>query len=314
MPDTHRFCLERGRRQYELTNHTGDVLATITDRKISVDSDPDSLVDFYRADIITADDYYSFGMQMPSRHWQADSADQYRFGFQGMRKGNQLYGDGNLYETPFRNYDPHLGRWRSPDHIQHPWQGSHTAFNNNPIYFVDPIGLEGDENDGTGGDEDCWDKDCGDTDITLSIVTVTAEGAGKNNTAKMPMTGKSPEEILSEVQPVNPAPKIDDLNHVDIFEPTSEKVSRKQFNRDFNFFIRNASDETVGELISRDSRLPLRLKLRAIRITVRDGQQEFLDHPLGGGLVYFAATGGLGTASVTLKGASSGYRLFNKAC
>ena len=144
VPDTHRFCLERGQRQYELTNHTGDVLATITDRKIPVDSDPDSLVDFYRADIITADDYYPFGMPMPSRHWQADSADQYRFGFQGMRKGNQLYGDGNLYETPFRNYDPRLGRWLSPDPIQHPWQGSYTAFNNNPIYYVDPMGLSSD--------------------------------------------------------------------------------------------------------------------------------------------------------------------------
>ena len=76
-----------------------------------------------------------------------NSLAQYRFGFQGMRKGNQLYGDGNLYETPFRNYDPFLGRWRSPDPIQHPWQGSYTAFNNNPIYFVDPMGLEGDEND-----------------------------------------------------------------------------------------------------------------------------------------------------------------------
>jgi hypothetical protein len=64
--------------------------------------------------IITADDYYPFGMPMPSRHWQADSLDQYRFGFQGMRKGNQLYGDGNLYETPFRNYDPRLGRHLVP--------------------------------------------------------------------------------------------------------------------------------------------------------------------------------------------------------
>jgi uncharacterized protein RhaS with RHS repeats len=53
-----------------------------------------------------------------------------------MRKGNQLYGDGNLYETPFRNYDPRLGRWLSPDPIQHPWQGSYTAFNNNPIYLA----------------------------------------------------------------------------------------------------------------------------------------------------------------------------------
>ena len=35
---------------------------------------------------------------------------EHRFGFQGMRKGNQLYEDSNLYETPFHNYDPRLGR------------------------------------------------------------------------------------------------------------------------------------------------------------------------------------------------------------
>jgi RHS repeat-associated protein len=57
-------------------------------------------------------------------------------GFQGMRKSNQLYGDGNLYETPFRNYDPRLGRWLSPDPIQHPWQGGYTGFNDNIIYFL----------------------------------------------------------------------------------------------------------------------------------------------------------------------------------
>ena len=56
-----------------------------------------------------------------------------------------------MYETPFRNYDPCLGRRLSPDPIQHPWQGSYSAFNNNPIYFVDPMGLEGDESDDKNG-------------------------------------------------------------------------------------------------------------------------------------------------------------------
>jgi RHS repeat-associated protein len=145
-PDTHKYCLERGRRQYELTNHTGNVLATITDRKIPHDINSDTLVDYYTADIITADDYYPFGMPMPGRSWRADSGDLYQFGFQGMLKDNRWQGNGNLYNTPFRQYDPRLGRWLSPDPIKYPWQGSYTAFNNNPIYFVDPLGLEGEEN------------------------------------------------------------------------------------------------------------------------------------------------------------------------
>ena len=140
VPDTHRFCLERGRRQYELTNHTGDVLATITDRKIPVDSDPDSLVDFYRADIITADDYYPFGMQMPSRHWQADSADQYRFGFNGKEKDNAWNGQGNTYNFGARSYAPRLGRNLSPDEYQpfaYPGVTPYSGHNNNPIANVD---------------------------------------------------------------------------------------------------------------------------------------------------------------------------------
>jgi RHS repeat-associated protein len=116
------------------------VLATITDRKIPVDSDPDSLVDFYRADIITADDYYPFGMQMPSRHWQADSADQYRFGFNGKEKDNAWNGQGNTYNFGARSYAPRLGRNLSPDEYQpfaYPGVTPYSGHNNNPIANVD---------------------------------------------------------------------------------------------------------------------------------------------------------------------------------
>ena len=160
-----------------------------TDLKLPQKINENGMIKYYVYDTAMADDYYLFGMQMPSRHWQADSLDQYRFGFQGMRKGNQLYGDGNLYETPFRNYDPRLGRWLSPDPIQHPWQGSYTAFNNNPIYFVDPMGLEGDNKDekgqkiyGSGSKEH-------DGRISLDPVEVEAEreipsGVGDNMAAE----------------------------------------------------------------------------------------------------------------------------------
>ncbi len=40
----------QGKRQYELRDHTGNVLATITDHKLPQDMDADSLTDFYRAD------------------------------------------------------------------------------------------------------------------------------------------------------------------------------------------------------------------------------------------------------------------------
>ncbi|MES1159419.1 MAG: RHS repeat-associated core domain-containing protein, partial [Bacteroidota bacterium] len=61
-----------GKKQYELTNHLGNVLATISDRKIGVSLAADSSwIDHYEADVQTAQDYYPFGMIMPGRLFTA---------------------------------------------------------------------------------------------------------------------------------------------------------------------------------------------------------------------------------------------------
>ena len=54
-------------------------------------------------------------------------------------------GGGNSYTTEFRQYDPRLGRWMSLDPLMadYPDMSPYVAFNNNPVYFVDPLGLEG---------------------------------------------------------------------------------------------------------------------------------------------------------------------------
>ena len=72
-------------------------------------------------------------------------ANDYRFGYNGMEKDNAVKGNGNSYTTEFRQYDPRLGRWLSLDPLMHefPWMSPYVAFNNNPIYFIDPLGLEG---------------------------------------------------------------------------------------------------------------------------------------------------------------------------
>lgn len=50
-------------------------------------------------------------------------------------------------------YDARLGRRWELDPITYPWQSSYASFNNNPIYFIDPLGLEGNtpENGDKGG-------------------------------------------------------------------------------------------------------------------------------------------------------------------
>ena len=57
----------RGEKMYELTNHLGNVMATISDRKIAADNPDNGIIDYYNADVITATDYYPFGMKMPGR-------------------------------------------------------------------------------------------------------------------------------------------------------------------------------------------------------------------------------------------------------
>jgi RHS repeat-associated protein len=77
-------------------------------------------------------------MQMPGRNGGED----YRYAFNGMEHDPEVSGDGNSYTTEFRAYDPRLGRWKSLDPLmdQFPHQSGYVAFDNNPIYFVDPRG------------------------------------------------------------------------------------------------------------------------------------------------------------------------------
>ncbi|MDB5250687.1 MAG: repeat protein [Segetibacter sp.] len=59
----------RGYKQYEFSNHLGNVLATVSDRiKQIVSPVNPGLVDRYEANVITANDYYPFGMLMPGRN------------------------------------------------------------------------------------------------------------------------------------------------------------------------------------------------------------------------------------------------------
>lgn len=58
----------RGSKQYELSNHLGNVLATVSDKKVGIRSATDTAtIDHYDPDVITATDYYPFGMIMPGR-------------------------------------------------------------------------------------------------------------------------------------------------------------------------------------------------------------------------------------------------------
>jgi RHS repeat-associated protein len=101
-----------------------------------------------KAQIMLLADYFPFGMIMPGRSYNST---QYRYGFGGMEKDDEIAGSGNSYTAEYWQYDPRLGRRWNVDPITYPWQSSYAAFNNNPIYFTDPLGLQGDPPTGGGG-------------------------------------------------------------------------------------------------------------------------------------------------------------------
>lgn len=126
-----------GERTYELSNHLGNVLATISDKKIAVDQDGNGINDYFKAELLSATDYFSFGMQMPGRKW---SLGNYRYGFNGQEMSNEIKGEGNSYTAEFWEYDPRIGRRWNLDPRPVMGYSSYSTFTNNPIVFSDPYG------------------------------------------------------------------------------------------------------------------------------------------------------------------------------
>jgi len=130
----------RGNKFFELSNHLGNVLATVSDKKLPHSSDGSS-VDYYNPDIVNFTDYYPFGMEMPDRNYrQANSS--YRYGFNGQEKSDEIKGEGNSYTAEFWEYDPRLGRRWNIDPITKEYESPYAAFSNNPIWFVDASGAD----------------------------------------------------------------------------------------------------------------------------------------------------------------------------
>ena len=133
----------RGERSYELANHLGNVLATVTDKKIAVSSDG-SLIASYKADVVTAQDYYPFGMQMPGRTFAASGVGAYRYGFNGKERDDEVKGAGNEIDYGMRVYDPRAGRFLSVDPLtpKYPELTPYQYASNTPIQAVDLDGKE----------------------------------------------------------------------------------------------------------------------------------------------------------------------------
>ncbi len=133
------FSRDLGKKMYELSNHLGNVLTTVSDIKLTADGNADGMVDSYAAVITSAQDYYPFGSLEPGRTY---SSDNYRFGFQGQEQDNEIKGEGNSVNYKYRVHDPRLGRFLSIDPLAAKYpHNSPYAFSENRL--IDGIELEG---------------------------------------------------------------------------------------------------------------------------------------------------------------------------
>ncbi len=124
-----------GLKFFELNNHLGNVLAVISDSRSLAGG-------FQEPDVLSAQDYYPFGMIQPGRNYSSES---YRYGFNGKENDNEVKGTGNQQDYGMRIYDPRIGKFMSVDPItnSYPELTPYQFASNTPIWAIDVDGLEG---------------------------------------------------------------------------------------------------------------------------------------------------------------------------
>jgi RHS repeat-associated protein len=125
---------DANRKNYELTNHLGNVLAVITNETTIAGGVKSPVV-------VSAQDYYAFGMIQPGRNI---SSANYRYGFNGKENDNEVKGTGNQQDYGMRIYDPRIGKFLSVDPLSkdYPYYTPYQFAGNSPIKFID---LDGEE-------------------------------------------------------------------------------------------------------------------------------------------------------------------------
>jgi RHS repeat-associated protein len=131
MSDTLRIFEDFvGAKNYELSNHLGNVLATISDKTIFN-------TDHYNGIVYSAQLYYPFGWEIPTLSY---TAKKYRFGFNGKEDDREWHAQ----DYGFRLYTPRESRFIGVDPItaQYPELTPYQFASNTPIQAVDLDGLE----------------------------------------------------------------------------------------------------------------------------------------------------------------------------
>lgn len=130
---------KKGNKQYELTDHRGNVMAVVGEHKTQHDDNNDGIVDHYTAQVLSANDSYSFGLEKPFRTYGIGN---YNYSYNGKKddkkagRGYQNYG--------MREYDKLTGRFISVDPLTKAFTDltPYQFASNRPVDGTDLDGLE----------------------------------------------------------------------------------------------------------------------------------------------------------------------------
>lgn len=90
-------------------------------------------------EIVEENNYYPFGLKHTGYNNAITGLD-HRFGFQGVEEEKAF--DFNKMEMFFRHFDPEIGRWTVLDPVTHFGYSPYQGFDNNPIFWSDPLGAD----------------------------------------------------------------------------------------------------------------------------------------------------------------------------
>ena len=135
---TTSLLRKAGEKIYELSNHLGNVLVTVSDRVLPV-VNPNAIAQtlYYSADVKSASDYSAFGAPLAGR---LHNNDFYCYQYQSSEADVEISGHNSHFTTYYRELDTRIARWWSIDPKFSPFESPYVSMGNNPIRNNDVLG------------------------------------------------------------------------------------------------------------------------------------------------------------------------------
>lgn len=126
--------------QYNLTDHLGNV------RVAFADANEDGIIDpLNHEELLQENHYYPFGLRMGgilngNEEGIAEAVPEQRMRYNGKELHTEL-GLGWV-DYGARMYEPSMGRWNGGDPVSKDYESGYASMANNPIWLIDPMGLD----------------------------------------------------------------------------------------------------------------------------------------------------------------------------